>query len=239
MYLERFCIKNFRCFDTNGITAYFNNGVNAIIGENNAGKTALIDALRIAFSAVQYQRDIYFRKSDFHIALSGESAREAQFDLYFADVPMELIEIWMPESNNHGEFHIRFYLTKTATGDEKVKYTAWGGAVEGNTLSSDLFDSIDISYLGALRDAEDGLRPARNSKLAELLGTVANTPEKRLELVDVLSNANQQLLKKEHIRRLKSIINDNLDSIEQEILAQRIDVGFTEPRFDAIGKRQI
>lgn len=234
MYLERFCIKNFRCFDTNGITAYFNNGVNAIIGENNAGKTALIDALRIAFSAVQYQRDIYFRKSDFHIALSGESAREAQFDLYFADVPMELIEIWMPESNNHGEFHIRFYLTKTATGDEKVKYTAWGGAVEGNTLSSDLFDSIDISYLGALRDAEDGLRPARNSKLAELLGTVANTPEKRLELVDVLSNANQQLLKKEHIRRLKSIINDNLDSIEQEILAQRIDVGFTEPRFDAI-----
>lgn len=234
MYLERVCIKNFRCFDAEGIIAYFNKGVNAIIGENNTGKSALIDALRIAFSTVQYQRDIYFRKSDFHIDLSGMPAREAQFDLYFAEVPMELIEIWMPESNNHGEFHIKFYLTKTISGDEKVKYTAWGTAVEGNTLSSELFDAIDVSYLGALRDAEDGLRPSRNSKLAELLGTVVDTPEKRQELIGVLGNANQQLLEKEYIRRIKNIINDNLDSIEQEILAQRIDVGFTEPRFEAV-----
>lgn len=204
MYLEKIKITNFRCFDSAGIEACFNKGVNSVIGENNAGKSALIDALRIAFSAVPYQRDIYFKKSDFHVDLSGVQAREAQFDLYFAEVPMELIEIWTPESDNHGEFHIRFYLTKTAAGDEKVKFAAWGGSFEGNTLSSDLFDAIDISYLGALRDAEEGLRPSRNSRLAALLGTVADSPEKRQELINVLNNANQQLMEKSRFAKSKT-----------------------------------
>lgn len=91
MYLEKIKITNFRCFDSAGIEACFNKGVNSVIGENNAGKSALIDALRIAFSAVPYQRDIYFKRSDFHVDLSGVQAREAQFDLYFAEVPMELM----------------------------------------------------------------------------------------------------------------------------------------------------
>lgn len=234
MYLERIEIKNFRCFNSEGIVAYFNKGVTAIIGENNMGKTTLIDAIRIAFSTVSYQHDIYFKITDFHIDLSGVRAHEAQFDLYFAKVPMELIEIWLPESGNHGEFHIRFYLTKTVAGEDKVKFSAWGGSFEGNSLSSDLFDSIDISYLGALRDAEEGLRPSRNSRLATLLGTVADSPEKREELISILSDANQQLLGKEQIRKIKDIVNNNLDDIEQEVLSQRIDIGFSEPRFESI-----
>lgn len=234
MFLEKIGIKNFRCFDSNGIVACFNKGVNAIIGENNTGKSALIDAVRIAFSTVPYQHNIYFKTTDFHLDLSGVRAQEAQFDLYFAEVPMELIEIWIPDSGNHGEFHIRFYLTKTITGEEKVKFSAWGGSFEGNSLPSDLFDSIDISYLGALRDAEDGLRPSRNSRLAALLGKVVDSQEKRQDLISILTSANQQLLQKEQIHKIKNIINSNLDNIEQEILSQRIDIGFTEPRFESI-----
>ena len=52
MYLEKIKISNFRCFDSIGIESCFNKGVNSVIGENNAGKSALIDAIRIAFSAV-------------------------------------------------------------------------------------------------------------------------------------------------------------------------------------------
>ena len=55
MYLERIKVRNFRCFNDNGIVANFRKGVNVIVGENNTGKSALIDALRIAFSAAQHQ----------------------------------------------------------------------------------------------------------------------------------------------------------------------------------------
>lgn len=78
MYLERIVIKNFRVFDETGVSIVFQKGVNAIVGENNIGKSAIIDAIRIAFSALSYNRDIYFRKSDFHINYKGIRAAWAQ-----------------------------------------------------------------------------------------------------------------------------------------------------------------
>lgn len=45
MYLEKFKIQNFRGIDD--LTLTFNEGLNIIIGENNSGKTRIIDALRL------------------------------------------------------------------------------------------------------------------------------------------------------------------------------------------------
>ena len=67
MYLKRLDIKNFRVFDEEGVSLIFNQGVNAIIGENNSGKSSVIDAIRIAYSTVTYKKDIFFSKSDFHV----------------------------------------------------------------------------------------------------------------------------------------------------------------------------
>ncbi len=235
MYLKRIKITNFRTFGADGIETEFSKGVNAIIGENNTGKSSIIDAVRIAFSTIYYHKDIYFVKADFHVDLSGNVAKFAQFDVYLEDVPKRLIEIWNPKSVSDGEFHIRFYTEKTPAGLDKVKYSAWGGEVEGNTLTSNTFDAIDMSYLNALRDAETGMKPSRTSKLSNLLSNVASTPERRETLVSVLRNANNSLIEKEEIVRLKEIINHNLGNIEQEILSQHIDVGLIEPSFDSIG----
>ncbi|TVL95970.1 MAG: hypothetical protein CV087_24025, partial [Candidatus Brocadia sp. WS118] len=48
MFLKKFEIKNFRCIKQ--ATLNLNAGLNILIGENNSGKTAIIDALRICFS---------------------------------------------------------------------------------------------------------------------------------------------------------------------------------------------
>ena len=64
MYISKITIRNFRIFDEIGITAFFKKGVNAIISENNCGKTAIIDAMRIAFSTAPYKKDIYFNLVD-------------------------------------------------------------------------------------------------------------------------------------------------------------------------------
>lgn len=68
MYLKRIDIKNFRTFNEEGISLIFNKGVNAIIGENNSGKSSVIDAIRIAYSTVTYKKDIFFSKSIFMLA---------------------------------------------------------------------------------------------------------------------------------------------------------------------------
>lgn len=55
MYIQKVKLQNFRSFGDEGICFLFNKGINAVIGENNNGKTALIDAIRIAFSCVLYR----------------------------------------------------------------------------------------------------------------------------------------------------------------------------------------
>ena len=90
MYLKRLDIKNFRVFDEEGVSLIFNQGVNAIIGENNSGKSSVIDAIRIAYSTVTYKKDIFFSKSDFHVNEDGTTADYAQFDVFLEDVPKRI-----------------------------------------------------------------------------------------------------------------------------------------------------
>ena len=155
MYIYKLAIKNFRTFGADGVSFLFNKGINVVIGENNSGKSAVIDAIRLAFSSVSYKKEIYFNKTDFHISYDGQKATSANIDIYLKDVPKNLIEIWDPEEPECGEFHVSFTLEKTPSGYERVKCKAWGGKCEGNTLSADTLEAINIAYLGALRDAEN------------------------------------------------------------------------------------
>ena len=47
MYIAKLAITKFRCFCQT--TIEFQPGINVILGENNAGKTALLCALRLVF----------------------------------------------------------------------------------------------------------------------------------------------------------------------------------------------
>ena len=109
MYIREIQIRNYRCFGNIGISFKFNKGINVVIGENNNGKSDLIDAIRIAFSCISYKRDIYFTKNDFHINAAGEQARSAQIDIYLNEVPNNLIEILDPLETDRGEFHVFFH----------------------------------------------------------------------------------------------------------------------------------
>ena len=61
MHLSRLHISKFRVF--NDITLYFKNGINILIGENNSGKTAIIDALRICLGCGKPDNyNLYSRK---------------------------------------------------------------------------------------------------------------------------------------------------------------------------------
>ena len=236
MYLKRLDIKNFRVFDEEGVSLIFNQGVNAIIGENNSGKSSVIDAIRIAYSTVTYKKDIFFSKSDFHVNEDGTTADYAQFDVFLEDVPKRLVEIWNPqsESGKGGDFHIKFEKYIAPSGMEKVRSVYWGFGTEGNSLTTDTFEATDVVFLGALRDSENEMKPSKNSKLAQLLRNMVPEEEIRKELVQILTDANNSLLKKDQLIKTKNTINKNLAKIEQEFLNQQIDIGWVEPRFDSI-----
>ena len=234
MYIHKIRIQNFRIFGDTGTDFLFDNGINVVIGENNTGKSAVIDAIRIAFSCTLYKKDVFFNRSDFHVNASGERSTKAQIDVCLKEVPMNLIEICDPESVGCGEFHVVFTLEKTPSGYERVKCRAWGGKCEGNPLSSDTLESINVAYLGALRDAESEMKPSKNSKLARLLESVASVPGEKDTLVSKLHEANQEILRTDSLGKARHIINENLFDLEQSLLHQKVELGLVEPKFESI-----
>lgn len=234
MYISKVTIRNFRIFDQTGITASFKKGINAIISENNCGKSAFIDALRLAFSTTLYKKDIYFNLTDFHIDGRGVRCKEAFIDIFLDEVPPDLFEIWNPEDTTKGEFHIRYYVAPSANGREKVNFQAWGGPIEGNSISSETFDAIRLVYLSALRDAENELRPARTGKLANLFSSVTDTADAKEQIVEAMRDANTKISEQTPVKRVQHIINENLSVIEQDLLKQQVNIRLVEPRFESI-----
>ena len=47
MYLSLLKIKNFRCYDENDHNIVFKKGLNVLVGENDSGKSAIMDAIKI------------------------------------------------------------------------------------------------------------------------------------------------------------------------------------------------
>ena len=54
MFLSEISIKNFRCFDDNEHKINFNPGLTVLVGENDSGKSAIIDAIRIVLGTTDF-----------------------------------------------------------------------------------------------------------------------------------------------------------------------------------------
>ncbi len=174
MYLERFIIKNFR--GVKDISLTFNKGLNVLIGENNAGKTAIIDALRICLSYGNQRRDIYISRSDFYIdknAINDEKIN-IEFHLHFhIDIPEEAgwfndLLSTQEDGSQDLQLHFRYYLDE----NDRIKYRVWGGTNEGQSIAPEVLFLIYHVHLDALRDSEHYLRPIRGNRLGQLYSKI-------------------------------------------------------------------
>ena len=92
MYLSELKIWNFRKygiigekFETAepGIIVHFNEGVNVLVGENDSGKTTIIDAIRYVLKTQSLE---YFQveEKDFHESKSGDRMSELRIECTFS-----------------------------------------------------------------------------------------------------------------------------------------------------------
>ena len=237
MHISRLVIKNFRKIDNDGIEIDFNNGINIIIGENNIGKTAIIDALRLALSAGQYRKNIYVTVDDFHFDKYGERAEQINVDVYFEGLTEEqgtsFYLLTDGKDVSKAELHLSYQLQKDSKGNDKIKDYLTGGSGE-NTKIGDAFNNINLLFLPALRNAEGDLKPSRSSQLAQMLNTIAKDDVDKQRLLAEFIVANEKLRKDPTIKSIEKIINSNLQSIEKEELQQNVVVNLIEPTFEAI-----
>lgn len=215
MFLQKLQIKNFRSI--RDLELHFNKGLNIIIGENNSGKSAIIDALRICLSYGKQWRDIGIRNAeDFHLDVTEitETFEPIEFHLFFkVEAPEDrhnfnsmVVQGDDPAEQNI-QIHFRYYLEENVSGSKVLRWSAWGGAIEGQVIKPEEAQLIYFSYLAALRNAEQELRPyAKENKVISLFREMTKYQvENGGQPIDKELNADS---KKELARKLESVIHD-------------------------------
>lgn len=239
MYLEKFVIKNFRTIKSLSIA--FNKGLNILIGENNSGKTAIIDALRICIGYGNLRRELYIRDTDFHCQKDNicDATEEIEFHLFFkiedSNESGWFIDLLNADSTDEQDLqmHFKFY-TEERNGIKKIKYKVWGGANEGQLISPEVLSLLYYVHLDALRDAQQYLRPIRGNMLGQLYSNIQVDPtnhevdkQKKMNMASRVHLAvDSDVEWKNHVKIGKDKINEHLKQTSFIGKEQMIDVDF-------------
>ena len=182
MYLSNLTVRNFRQFGDGhaALDIAFNCGVTALVGRNDSGKSAVIDAIRYAL-LTRDQAYIRVQPEDFHLERSGEQATDifircklrglddeekgafAEFLSYEGD-SVSLVVTWTAKRLHDNPGTRRWIDVSVRSGID--------GA--GPPLEASVRELLASAYLRPLRDAEREMSPGRGSRLSQIL---ANVPE--------------------------------------------------------------
>ena len=176
MIVSELKIYNFRRFKSiegkPGLHVSFHKGLNALIGENDSGKTAVIDAIKMVL-LTQSNEYIRVSEEDFY-SENGMPVSEFKIDLilseFSADEAKNFVEYLMFENNN-GEMFYFLPLHFRAWKEKNRIYTELraGEVNDGVTLDGKARELLKCVYLRPLRDAEREMSSGRNSRISQIL----------------------------------------------------------------------
>lgn len=236
MYLAELTIKNFR--KLRDAKLKFQPGLNVLVGPNNVGKSAVVDALRTLLAGHDEPHP-RLDVSDRHRPLEDEPTGEISFHFVFKGLSHEdeadFIAALKPCADKTLEAHIHVrYTDADQTGRFRVK--RWCGDHQEVALTSDMMENLRGVYLQPLRDAAQGLRPSRNSQLARLLHLLTDDAG-REAINNALKKLDDELQQNESIKSTHAAISSRHGSMMGKQLAQALAVGLTATDFQRLSAR--
>lgn len=228
MYLASLKVKNFRIL--NDVDLPFQKGLNVLLGENDSGKTAIIDAIRLLLGTRDFER-IQIVSDDFYVDPGGRTTQfsiEADFRGMTDDEAALFLE-WLGIKGSQPDGSLDYFLKVRLEAnrkdinqvvnkyDREVSYTLTAGPdAVGTTLSPEARDLLRATYLKPLRDAELELAARKGSRLSQIL--LAHPEIKQQDVNDpnsipgIIHQANAQV--KSH-----TVIAQQVTSLNQDYLA--------------------
>lgn len=166
MHLDTIRLNRFRsCTDT---TVKFRQDLTVLVGENNSGKSNIIDALRILALPLNGRRDRYPEDDDIR---RGTIETDFQIEGHFAglsDTLKGLLISAVPDpTKDKAILGIRYQAR--SVGHPRGKTSYWAGKFDTAEPESGSTDLIRHVYLPPLRDAQQALGSASATRIAALL----------------------------------------------------------------------
>lgn len=184
MYLSELKLWNFRKFGGGGnivtdrneirqpdLEVQFQNGLNVLIGENESGKTAIIDAIKLVLKTHSTEW-IRVDFEDFY-----DTTKQLRIECIFRgfedkdDEAMHFTEwLGMEGENESAEPYVRLIMDIQHNGDRVLPFEVRAGVDDiGSPLTVEAREYLKATYLKPLRDAQQELIPKRNSRLSQIL----------------------------------------------------------------------
>lgn len=228
MKLRKVTIKNFRCLVN--VTVPIDD-TTVLVGENNSGKTAFLEALRIALPRSLSGRGTPFDEYDYHMAKAGDTPQTSNgivIELWFQEArsdewPEPLMQaltdiIQTDPIMDLDSIGLRLSSQYDPTANEMV--ASWEFlASDGQPLSgrganrsnlANFLAYVRCFYLSSLRNAENEFSP-RSQFWGRILRDLKINDEQRAKLEEELSKLNEELLKSDP--RLEEV-RDTLDKAQ-------------------------
>ena len=231
MWLRELQIRNFRKIDA--LTMRFPHGLTVLVGENNSGKTTIVDALRLTLFSSRDLDSLRLTEDDFRAGTKHapieiscrftglEDADEVHFQECLVDVGGGKFEM---------QVNARVEFNETTN---RCNVKMWGGETEGGSLPSNHYDRLATIYLQPLRDPERGLRPGQHSQVSRLIDCLTKE-DQRADFETIATDANEKIRVLKPVEDARGDINAQMAAIAGSELAQKTELIFTDPTFRRI-----
>ena len=185
MYLSSITISGFRQFGTGekALTIPFNKGITALVGRNDSGKTAVIDAIRLALLTVDHE-SFRIQLEDFHVNTDGSIGETICTQCTFSDLSDSDKGAFLEYLSYEDEkvlLHVHYTATRLADGPGRRRWldiiVKCGKNGTGPNLESTVREMLAAAYLKPLRDAEREMSAGRNSRLSQILANLESVKQ--------------------------------------------------------------
>jgi len=179
MFLKKLKIWNFRSIGSKddqrpGLEIDFDPHLNLLIGANDSGKTAIIDAIRYCLGTITYD-SIRVDIEDFYQNpqtkdRANELKIECTFDGFIDEEAGQFLE-WINIDKDTSPVikELRVWFTATNRNNRIITNLKAGIDDEGQFIEGGARDLLRVTYLKPLRDAENELSPGYHSRLYQIL----------------------------------------------------------------------
>mgnify|MGYP002409810035 CR=1 FL=1 len=231
VYLSLIELKNFRCFDATPHVITFNSGLTVLVGENDSGKSAILDAIRLVLGTTDFS---WYRiePSDFY---KEDISLEISIICKFTDLTKEeqaaFLECLTYEKVDGTQLpclylHWRCKCLSNFKPPRTVSALSTGKDGNGPAPAIEARELLRITYLQALRNAYSDMQSGRHSRLSQIVQNISFLNEgkdeyaagmnlQELSLVGI-ANLSNQLLSEYHA--LKTINKNMTDILTQQML---------------------
>ena len=222
MFLEKVEYWDFRKYKSKdnspGLSVSFHKGMNLIVGENDAGKTAIIDGLKLLLGTLSDEYDKIL-DTDFYTQDGKVFCKDFKIIAYFVDLSDEeaakFLEWISFDKDNKPQLKVTLKVAKkkSPNGNDYFERKIYGGDNHSETIiDSEARQLLKVIYLKPLRDAQKELRPGKYSRLTNILSAhpKINESEKQ-ELLEIVGKANDDV---------KNFFSDDKHNIVESIVGQ-------------------